>query len=103
MSNNNNAGAKSTNQSDENTSHTIAKSNYPVPDARPYQSRHTLEEEICAKLLNEVKKDVGLILNKIEEVEIMNEKLRGEHGKLKSENTNLSAEIEDLKLRRKKI
>jgi hypothetical protein len=61
MSENNNAGAKSTDQSDENTSLSIAGSNYPVPDARPYQSRHTLE---------------------IKEVKIENEKLRGEHGKL---------------------
>jgi predicted nuclease with TOPRIM domain len=62
-----------------------------------------IKEEIRAKLLNEVKKDIGMILNEIEDVKNKKEKLKGEHGKLKSENVNLMVEIENFKLKIKRL
>jgi hypothetical protein len=95
---NNTAEAESSDQSEKKIFHTIAKGNYPVPATRPYQNRHTIEEEICAKLLNKVKKDVGSIPNEIGDVKKENKKLKIKHGELISEKINLTAEIEDLKL-----
>jgi cell division septum initiation protein DivIVA len=59
--------SKSSDQTKKDVSYTNALSN---------QFRYMIEEEICAKLLEEVRKDVDTILNEIEDVKLRNGKLK---------------------------
>jgi hypothetical protein len=60
----------------EETFHTITLSKHLSSKTRPHNSRTAIEEEIRYKLLEEVRKDVSAIQNKIEDISIKNRKLR---------------------------
>jgi hypothetical protein len=54
-----------------------------------------IKEEIRAKLLEEVRKDVCVILNKIEDVKDKNRRLKHKNLKLRVENEELKIENRD--------
>jgi hypothetical protein len=73
----------SSEESDEEIMYTNASGKYKIPKLISYQSRYKIEDEIRAKLLNEVEKDVGKILNEIEDIKLENDKLKGENVNLR--------------------
>jgi cell division septum initiation protein DivIVA len=75
--------AKMNNVKDKTRAQT--KEDVPHINALSNQSRYLIEEEIRAKLLEEVRKDIDTIINDIEDVKLRNGKLRHENSKLKSE------------------
>jgi hypothetical protein len=63
-------------EDEEEIFHTNTFDECPSPKTRPHQNRSVIEEEIRPKLLEEVRKDVGAILIKIEDISYENKKLK---------------------------
>jgi ABC-type phosphate transport system auxiliary subunit len=85
----------------------LTKADAPYTNTLSNRNRFMTEEEICAQLLEEVRKDVGIILNEIEDVKIENRRLKHKNKKSKRVNEELKNEngdeIKKLNIRNEKL